>query len=74
MTRYAVIIERAPDGGFGAYSPDVPGCVALGDTPDEALSEYVDALRFHLEGLREDGLPLPEPTTEIVSVASVEAA
>ena len=74
MKRYSVIIEQAGDGGYGAYSPDVPGCVAVGDSPEEALQEYAAALRFHFEGLREDGLPVPEPATHIVSVASVEAA
>lgn len=73
MKRYSVIIEQA-DGGYGAHSPDVPGCVAVGDTAEEALQEYAAALRFHFEGLREDGLPIPEPATHIVSVASVEAA
>ncbi|MGH3734356.1 MAG: type II toxin-antitoxin system HicB family antitoxin [Micromonosporaceae bacterium] len=74
MSQYAVIIERAEDGGYGAHSPDVPGCVALGDTEEEALREYADALRYHFEGLREDGIPIPEPSTHIVSVSSVEAA
>jgi predicted RNase H-like HicB family nuclease len=71
--RYAVIIECAEDGGYGAYSPDVPGCIALGDTPAEALRQYAEALRLHFEGLREDGLPVPAPSTHIVSVTSVEA-
>lgn len=74
MKQYAVIIERAVDGGYGAYSPDVPGCVAVGVTQEEALREYTAALRFHFEGLREDGLPIPEPSTRIVGVTSVEAA
>ncbi len=74
MSQYAVIIECAEDGGYGAYSPDVPGCIALGDTPDEALREYAEALSLHFEGLREDGLPIPAPSTHIVSVTSIEAA
>jgi predicted RNase H-like HicB family nuclease len=74
VNQYAVIIERAEDGGYGAYSPDVPGCIALGDTQEEALREYAEALRLHFEGLREDGLPIPAPSTRIVSVTSVEAA
>lgn len=72
--KYAVIIERADDGGYGAYSPDVPGCIAVGDTRDDALRQYAEALQFHLDGLREDGLPIPEPATNIVGVTSVEAA
>ena len=74
MNQYAVIIERAEDCGYGAYSPDVPGCIALGDTQEEALREYAEALRLHFEGLREDGLPIPVPSTRIVSVSSVHAA
>lgn len=74
MKRYAVVVERADDGGYGAYSPDVPGCVVVGDSPEEALREYAAALQFHFEGLREDGLPIPEPSTHLVGVASVEAA
>lgn len=72
MPAYTVIIERGEDGGYGAYAPDVPGCVALGDTEDEALREFTNALRFHFEGLREDGDPIPEPLTQIVRVTSVE--
>ena len=61
MTAYAVIIEQAEDGGFGAWSPDLPGCVALGDTREEALTEMREAITFHLDGLREAGEPIPEP-------------
>ena len=61
MTAYAVIIEQAEDGGFGAWSPDLPGCVALGDTREEALTEMREAIAFHLDGLREAGEPIPEP-------------
>lgn len=72
MSTYAVIIERADDGGYGAWSPDLPGCVALGDSPDEALNEMTDAIHFHLEGLRQDGERVPQPST--VRVATIEAA
>lgn len=74
MQRYAVLIERADDGGYGAYSPDVPGCAAVGDSPEEALREYAAALRLHFDGLRADGLPIPEPASDIVGVESVAAA
>jgi predicted RNase H-like HicB family nuclease len=60
---YAIVIEKAEDGGFGAWSPDVPGCVALGDTPDEAVAEMRQALLEHLELLQERGEPLPTPAT-----------
>lgn len=72
MTIYAVVIERADDGGYGAWSPDLLGCVALGDTPEEAMAEMREAVQFHLEGLREKGEPIPIPAT--VNVGLVEAA
>ncbi len=72
MSTYAIIIERADDGGYGAWSPDVPGCVALGDTEAEALSEMKEAIRLHLDVMRERDEPLPEPST--VSATTVDAA
>lgn len=72
MTRYALIIERADDGGFGAWSPDLPGCVALGDTEAEALAEMKDAIHLHLEAMRERGEPMVQPST--VSVTMFDAA
>jgi predicted RNase H-like HicB family nuclease len=61
--RYAVVIERAP-GNFSAYVPDLPGCVATGKTRSEVEQQIREAIEVHVEGLREDGLPVPEPTTE----------
>ncbi len=58
--RYAVVIEKA-EGNYSAYVPDLPGCVATGDTVADVEQEIRDAIRFHLDGLREDGLPAPEP-------------
>jgi predicted RNase H-like HicB family nuclease len=72
VSTYAIIIERADDGGYGAWSPDVPGCVALGDTEAEALSEMKEAIRLHLDVMRERDEPLPEPST--VSATTVDAA
>lgn len=70
MARYAVVIEKA-DGNYSAYVPDLPGCVATGATPEAAEAEIREAIEFHLEGLREDGLPIPST----VSLAEyVEAA
>jgi predicted RNase H-like HicB family nuclease len=60
--RYAVVIEKA-DGNYSAYVPDLPGCVATGDTVASVEREIRDAIRFHIEGLNEDGLPVPEPTS-----------
>ncbi len=60
--RYAVVIERG-ESSFGAYVPDLPGCVAGGESADEARSLIRDAITLHLAGLREDGDPVPEPET-----------
>ena len=60
--RYAIVIEKA-EGNFSAYVPDLPGCVATGDTVKAVEREIRDAIRFHIEGLREDGLPVPQPTS-----------
>lgn len=59
---YAIVVERADDGGYGAWSPELPGCVALGDTPEEAVAEMREAVHDHLELLRERGEPIPAPT------------
>ena len=61
--RYAIVIEKGPM-SFGAYVPDLPGCVAVGKTAAEARKLIAEAVPFHLEGLREDGLPIPDPETE----------
>jgi predicted RNase H-like HicB family nuclease len=65
--RYAVVIEKA-DGNYSAYVPDLSGCVATGSTPEEAEQEIRDAIRFHLDGLKEDGLPTPEPRATLAYV------
>ncbi len=67
--RYAVVIEKA-DGNYSAYVPDLPGCVATGSTVADVEQEIRDAIRSHIEGLREDGLPVPAATS---SVEYVEA-
>ena len=56
--QYAVIIEKS-DTGFGAFVPDLPGCVAVGETEDEVRQLIREAIAFHLDGLREDGEPVP---------------
>lgn len=58
--RYAVVIEKAGD-NFSAYVPDLPGCIATADTLEEIEREIRDAIRFHIEGLEADGLPVPAP-------------
>ena len=60
--KYAVIIERA-EKNYSAYVPDLPGCVATGKTREETAQNIREAIAFHLEGLREDGMPVPEPQT-----------
>jgi predicted RNase H-like HicB family nuclease len=62
--RYAVVIERSGN-NFSAYAPDLPGCVATGATMEETESEIREAIGFHIAGLREDGLPLPLPTSQV---------
>ena len=62
--RYAVVIEKA-DGNFSAYVPDLPGCVATGSTIEEAEAAIREAIEFHLEGLRADGAPIPEPSSRV---------
>jgi predicted RNase H-like HicB family nuclease len=60
--RYAVVIEKA-DGNYSAYVPDLPGCVATGEIVQAAESEIREAIRFHIDGLKADGLPVPVPTS-----------
>jgi predicted RNase H-like HicB family nuclease len=60
--RYAVVIERA-SANYAAYVPDLPGCVATGVTVEEVEREIREAIEFHIEGMREDGTPIPEPVT-----------
>jgi predicted RNase H-like HicB family nuclease len=62
--RYAIIIEKS-ESGYGAYAPDLPGVGVVGDTPDEVRRLIRDAIELHIEGLRADGAPVPEPTVEI---------
>ncbi len=62
--RYAVIIERG-ETSYGAYVPDLPGCVAVGETEEEVQKLIREAIDFHIRGLREDGLAVPEPTSRV---------
>jgi predicted RNase H-like HicB family nuclease len=57
--RFAVVIEKS-ENGFGAYVPDLPGCIAVGETINETATLIKEAISFHLEGMREDGQPLPD--------------
>ena len=60
--KYLIIIERTPR-NYSAFSPDLPGCIATGETRSEVEERMRDAIRMHLDGMREDGLPIPEPST-----------
>jgi predicted RNase H-like HicB family nuclease len=69
--RYAIVIEKA-ENNYSAYVPDLPGCVATGATVEEVEGQIREAIEFHLEGLREDGLVIPPPASrvEYVDVAA----
>lgn len=70
MTRYAIVVEEGP-ASYGAYVPDLPGCVAAATTKEEVLKLIREAIEFHLDGMREEGLAIPAPssTAEYVDVA-----
>jgi len=62
--RYAIVIENA-EGNFSAYVPDFPGCVATGASVEEAGSQIREAIEFHLEGMRQDGIAIPQPASRV---------
>jgi predicted RNase H-like HicB family nuclease len=64
MKRYAIVIEKAPT-NYAAYVPDLPGCVATGATVEETERLLREAIELHVEGMREDGLPIPEPSSQV---------
>ena len=65
--RYAVVIERAKN-NYAAYVPDLPGCVATGKTVKETEAQIQEAIQFHLRGMREDGLAIPEPSSQVAYI------
>ena len=67
--QYLVVVEKGST-SFGAHVPDLPGCVAIGETKEEVMSLIREAIEFHLEGLKQDGQPIPVPasTSEVVDV------
>ena len=67
--RYAIVIEKTKR-NYGAYVPDLPGCVAVGNTKEEVLTLIREAIEFHLEGMKQDGesIPAPSSTSELVEV------
>jgi predicted RNase H-like HicB family nuclease len=62
--RYAIVIEKA-EANYSAYVPDLPGCVATGASVQEAEAQIREAIEFHLDGLREDGIPIPQPASRV---------
>jgi predicted RNase H-like HicB family nuclease len=62
--RYAIVIEKA-ENNYAAYIPDLPGCVATGKTIEETEQQIREAIELHLRGMREDGLPIPVPTSRV---------
>ena len=62
--RYAIVIENA-GGNYSAYVPDLPGCVAAGSSIEETEQALREAIKFHLEGMREDGDPIPPPSSHV---------
>ncbi len=73
--KYAVVIERTPN-NYAAYVPDLPGCISVGDTEAEVLANIREAIELHLDSMREDGDPIPAPTTvaTMVEIADQEDA
>lgn len=64
MKRYAIVVEKAAS-NFAAYVPDLPGCVATGSTVEQTERRLRKAIEAHVQGLREDGLPVPEPSSVV---------
>jgi predicted RNase H-like HicB family nuclease len=62
--RYAIVIEKA-ENNYAAYVPDLPGCVTTGNSIEETEQQIREAIEFHIRGLREDGLPIPEPSSQV---------
>ena len=67
--QYLVVVEKGPS-SYGAHVPDLPGCIAAAETKEEVLSLIQEAIEFHIDGLKQDGLPVPAPasTSELVEV------
>jgi predicted RNase H-like HicB family nuclease len=62
--RYAIVIEKA-ESNYAAYVPDLPGCIATGPTVEETERLLREAIELHVEGMRDDGLPIPEPSSRV---------
>lgn len=73
MKRFLIVIENA-NGNYSAYSPDLPGCVATGNTVEQTEANMYEAIRLHLEGMREDGVDIPEPSAIAEYIVLAETA
>lgn len=71
--KYLVVFEKA-ESNYSAHLPDLPGCVATGKTVEQTMGSITKAIEVHLRGLREDGLPIPEPTARAESLSMQEAS
>lgn len=69
--KYAVVIERSPH-NYAAYVPDLPGCVSTGATEQDVIRAIHEAIEFHLDGMREDGVPAPKPTSTVAVIEIAE--
>jgi predicted RNase H-like HicB family nuclease len=67
--RYAIVIEKSPN-NYSAYVPDLPGCIATGESVDHVKAEIREAIRFHIEGMEEDGLTVPPPSSSVDYIAA----
>jgi predicted RNase H-like HicB family nuclease len=63
--QYAIVIEKVPGTNYSAYVPDLPGCIATADSLEEIKRLMEEGIAFHLDGMRADSLPIPEPTTQV---------
>lgn len=73
MSTYAIIIERGETGTYGAWCPDLPGCVAVADDQHECLQLMREAIEFHIEGMRENGEPIPHSDTVAATTFTIAA-
>jgi predicted RNase H-like HicB family nuclease len=71
--QYAIVIEKSAT-GYGAYVPDLPGCIAVGESEQEVRELIGEAIEFHLDGVREDGVPIPSPSSQVEYINIPNAA
>ncbi|HID27941.1 MAG TPA: type II toxin-antitoxin system HicB family antitoxin [Methanosarcinales archaeon] len=67
MVKYTIIIEKA-EGNYSAYCPDLPGCIATGSTVEETVKRMKDAMKLHIDGLKQEKIDIPKPFTNAISI------